>query len=151
MNSTSKDPTIITPRKLAFNAAKAAIAGIAFYVIYILVWPYISPITQIIPSFQQTLQSFLVIYTALFIIGELTSGTIYQYFFNAGRALFVIGYLLLSLGAGTVNGTFENVTFFIDLHVIMTMVILLSLLGLAKSALQMVNFLGQKAEFTAAL
>lgn len=151
MDNMNRDPTKITRRKIIFNAIKAAIMGIIVYAVYILALPYISPVTQIIPSFQKSVETFVAIYLVLLIVGELTSGTIYHYFFNTGRAVFVIGYLVLSLGSGTIMGTFENVAFFVDLRVVLTLGALLSLLGLAKSVLQMIDFLSQKAEFTASL
>jgi hypothetical protein len=38
------------------------------------------------------------------------SGTIYQHFFNAAKALFVISYLILSLKGGIMGVTFENMS-----------------------------------------
>jgi hypothetical protein len=151
MDSMNRDPTKITSRKLVCNAIKAVVMGVIVYTVYILAWPYISPVTQIVPSFQKSVETFVAIYLALLIVGELTSGIIYHYFFNTGRALFVIGYLVLSLGSGTITGTFQNVIFFVDLRVVLTLAALLSLLSLAKSMLQMINFLSQKAEFTTSL
>jgi hypothetical protein len=104
-----------------------------------------------IPSLQQTIETFVIIYLVLLIVGELTSGTVYHYFFNIGRALFVVGYIIVSLNAGVFSGTFENITFSVDLSLLLTFAALLSLVGLARSVLQTVSYLNQKAEYTAAL
>jgi hypothetical protein len=81
------------------------------------------------------------------IVGELASGTIYQYFFNVAKALFVIGYLIYSLGGGIFGMTFQNVNLMIDLRLFLAVATLLGLLGLAKSILQAVNYMSEKAEY----
>ena len=151
MDDKDRDPTKFTRRRLALNIIKAAAKGIIVYVIYYVAWSFISPIAQMIPSLQQTIQLFVMIYLVLLIVGELTSGTIYHYFFNTGRALFVIGYLIMSLKTGVLGGTFENLAFSVDLRLLLTFAVLLSLPNLAKSVIQTISYLNQKAEYTAAL
>jgi uncharacterized ion transporter superfamily protein YfcC len=134
-------------RGLVFRAVKALVKAIIFYVIYLLLWNVFAPISEFVPGFQQLVETFMIIYLVLMIIGDLSSGTIYQYFFNVAKALFVIGYLIVSLGGGIFGMTYESISLMIDLRLILAIAVLLGLLGLAKSVLQAVNYMSEKAEF----
>jgi hypothetical protein len=136
-------------RNFTFKALKATVKGILFYVIYFVLWMFLAPISEIIPGLQQMIETFVMVYIILMIVAELTSGTIFQYFFNVARALFVIGYLIFSLNGGILGLTFQNVNLMVDLRVFLAIATLLSLLGLAKSVLQAVNYMSEKAEYTA--
>jgi hypothetical protein len=135
-------------RNFTFKALKATVKGILFYLIYFVLWMFLAPVSEIIPGLQQLIETFVIIYIALMIVGELTSGTIFQYFFSVARALFVIGYLIFSLNGGILGLTFQNVNLMVDLRVFLAIATLLSLLGLAKSVLQAVNYMSEKAEYT---
>jgi len=80
------------------------------------------------------------------IIGDLTAGTIYQHFFNAAKSLFLIAYLMLSLGGGVFSLDIENVSLMIDLRFVLMISMLLGLLGFTKSVLQAITFMSEKAE-----
>ncbi|MEM3640334.1 MAG: hypothetical protein QXH37_00180 [Candidatus Bathyarchaeia archaeon] len=133
-------------RKIAFRALKTALKGVIFYTLYLVLLMFLAPATQIIPAFQQTIETFFMIYLALMIVGELTSGTILQHFFNTAKALFIILYLILALGSGIVNLTFQGLNVLVDIRIFLIIAMLLSLLGLAKSTLQAINYLGERAE-----
>lgn len=92
-------------------------------------------------------ETFVIVYITLMIIGDLASGTIFQYVFNVAKALFVIGYLIISLGGGIFGITFENINLMVDLRFFLAIAMLLSLLGLGKSVLQAVNYMSEKAEY----
>jgi hypothetical protein len=94
------------------------------------------------------IETFFMVYLVLMIVGDLTSGTIYQHFFNAAKALFVIGYMLLSLSGGVFGISFENISLMVDLRMFLVIAVLLSLLGLAKTVLQAINYMSEKAEIT---
>jgi hypothetical protein len=135
-------------RNFTFKALKATVKGILFYGIYFVLWMVLAPISELIPGFQQMIETFVIVYILLIIVGELTSGTIFQYFFNVTKALFVIGYLIFSLKSGIFGLTFQNVSLIVDLRVFLAIAMLLSLLGLAKSVLQAINYMNEKAEYT---
>lgn len=135
-------------RNFVFKALKATIKGVLFYVAYFLIWSFVSPITQVVPSIQQTVEIFVAVYIVLIIVGEFTSGTIYQHFFGAAKALFVIGYLILSLKGGIFEASYQNVDLMVDIRLFLTVAILLSLLGLSKSVLQAINYINEKAEYS---
>jgi len=135
-------------RNFTFKALKATVKGILFYGIYFVLWMVLAPISELIPGFQQMIETFVIVYILLIIVGELTSGTIFQYFFNVTKALFVIGYLIFSLKSGIFGLTFQNVSLIVDLRVFLAIAMLLSLLGLAKSVFQAINYMNEKAEYT---
>ena len=135
-------------RNFTFKALKATVKGILFYGIYFVLWMFLAPISEMVPGFQQMIETFVMVYIVLIIVGELTSGTIFQYFFNVAKALFVIGYLIFSLKGGIFGLTFQNVSLMVDLRVFLAIAMLLSLLGLAKSVLQAINYMSEKAEYT---
>jgi len=137
-----------TLRKYSFKALKATIKGVIIYAIYFILWTFIAPISQIIPNLQLMIETFVTIYIIFTIVEELTSGTIYHYFFNVGKALFVIGYLIGTLNGGIFGITFQNISLIVDLRIVLTIAMLLGLLGLAKSVLQTINYMSEKAEYT---
>ncbi|MFZ0966216.1 MAG: hypothetical protein WAN82_06270 [Candidatus Bathyarchaeia archaeon] len=131
-----------------FKALKATVKGILFYAIYFVLWMFLAPISDMVPGFQQMIETFVMVYILLMIVGELASGTIFQYFFNVAKALFVIGYLIFSLNGGIFGLTFQNVSLMVDLRLFLAIAMLLSLLGLAKFVLQAINYMNEKAEYT---
>jgi len=133
-------------QEIMLKALKATIKGVLFYGIYFILSIVLAPISEIVPSFQQTIETFVIAYIVLIIIGELTSGTIFYHFFNAAKALFVILYLIFSLKGGTVGTTYQNVNVIVDLRLFLVVAMLLGLVGFAKSVLQAINFLHEKAE-----
>jgi hypothetical protein len=132
---------------MTFRILKATVKAVLFYGIYYVLWMFLAPIVGMIPGFQQMIETFVIVYLILMIVGDLTSGTVFQHFFNAAKALFVIGYLILSLKGGIFGMTLENVNLMIDLRLFLMIAMLLSLLGLAKSVLQAINYMHEKAEY----
>jgi len=134
-------------RKYTFKAVKATLKGILFYLLYIVLWMmFLAPVATVLPGLQRMIETFVMVYVVLIIVSELTSGTIFQYFFDAVKSLFMIGYLIMALGGGTMSITMQNINLAIDLHVFLGIIMLLSLLGLAKAVLQAINFMSEKAE-----
>jgi len=124
---------------------KATIKAVIFYGIYFVLSMFLTPISEIVPSFQQTVELFVMVYISLMIIGELTRGTVFQHFFNTAKVFFVMLYLIFSLKRGIINIPFQNISLMIDLRLFMAIAMLLSLLGLAKCMLQAINYLNEKA------
>ncbi|MEM2118247.1 MAG: hypothetical protein QW386_04430 [Candidatus Bathyarchaeia archaeon] len=136
-------------KKFTFKALKATVKGVIFYVVYFVLWTmFLAQAAALVPGLQQIIEAFVIVYVILMIVGELTSGTIYRFFFDSAKALFVIGYLIFSLKGGVINFSFENINLLVDLRIFLSIAILLSLLGLAKSVLGAINFMSEKAEIT---
>ncbi|MBX5321167.1 MAG: hypothetical protein QHH12_02525 [Candidatus Bathyarchaeota archaeon] len=134
-------------KKFAFKALKAFLKSFLFYILYLFVWSFLAPITEFVPGLQQTVENFVIVYIALGVLGDLVADTVFQYFFSTAKALFVIGYLALTLNGGMLNLTYRNIALTVDLRLFLMVAILLSLLGLAKSMLQAISYMNKKAEF----
>jgi len=133
-------------RRITINVVKAIIKSVLFYMVYYFLWSLFAPASQFIPGLQTMFETFFVVYIVLMVIGELTAGTIYQYFFSAAKTLFVISYMIMSLGGGIIGMTYENISLLVDLRLFVVIAMLLGTLGLAKSVLQAINFMNEKAE-----
>nr|ADP09471.1 hypothetical protein E48-1C_26 [uncultured marine crenarchaeote E48-1C] len=132
--------------RFTMKALKATIKAIIVYGIYFILLSFLAPVSELVPGFQQTVETFVIVYILIMIIGELSAGTIYHHFFNAAKALFVIIYLIFSLKGGTVAMSLENFNLVADLRFFLIIAMFLSSIGLAKSVLQAIDFLNKKAE-----
>lgn len=135
-----KNPAILR------RALKATAEGAILYAVYFVLSQFLAPLSEFVPGFQQIVETFVTVYIILIIVVELTSGSILQHFFNAAKALFVIAYLMVSLGNGIFSLTFQGLNFVVDIHLFLIMAMLLGLVGLAKSVLQTMNYVNEKAE-----
>lgn len=133
-------------QKITFKALKAAIKGVFLYGVYFVLSMFLAPISEMIPGFQQIIEIFVIVYIILATFAELTSDTIFQYFFNTAKALFVILYVIFSFKSGVIGVTFQNVNLIIDLRAFLVAAMLLSLLGLAKSMFEAIDFLNAKVD-----
>ncbi|MBS7616310.1 hypothetical protein KEJ45_03835 [Candidatus Bathyarchaeota archaeon] len=137
---------IVFAKKIALRALKAFLKGFLLYIAYFVFWMFIAPIAEFVPSFQQVVENFFIIYVSLVIIGELVSDTVLQHFFNAAKALFVIGYLIISLNGGILNFAYSNVVLTVDLRFFLMAAVLIGLIGLAKCVIQAIEYMNNKAE-----
>jgi len=128
------------------RALIATIKGAILYAVYFVLSQFLAPLSQFIPGFQQIVETFVTVYIILIIIAELTSGSILQHFFNAAKSLFVVAYLIVSLGTGVLSLTFQGLNFVVDIHLFLVIAMLLGLVGLAKSVLQTIHYLNERAE-----
>jgi len=135
--------------------AKAAIKGVLYLVfLYVLPMFLVSQVSEVAPElfagYGQLLNLFVAVVIFFVVASELTSGTIFQHAFNIGKAIILIIFFLLALNGGIVslNLNLEGtpIGIWADLRIFLIMLITIDLLGLAKSILQAVNFLSEKAE-----
>lgn len=132
------------------RALKATLEGVILYAVYFFLSQFFAPLSEFVPGFQQIVETFVTIYIVLIIIAELTSGSILQHFFNAAQALFIIAYLMVSFRTGIFSLTFQGLNCVVDIHLFLVIAMLLGLLGLAKSVLQTINYLNERAELALA-
>jgi uncharacterized ion transporter superfamily protein YfcC len=135
-------------RKNIFKMLKTTIKVVIIGVIYVLLLQVLAPASVMIPGLQEIVATFVIVYVVLMVVGDLTSGTIFQHFFNGAKSLFVIGYLIFSLNSGILDYTFGNANLIIDVRLFLIVAMLLGLLGLAKSILQAINYVNEKVELT---
>jgi hypothetical protein len=133
-------------RKAIFTVAKTAIKTALVCVLYVIVSRLLEPVSTFIPNLQQMIQTFVIVYVVLMIISNLTSGTVFQHVFGAARCCFVMAYLIISSNSGIFDYTFGNLSLMVDLRLFLIIVMLLEILGMAKSVIQAIDFVSQKAE-----
>jgi hypothetical protein len=138
-------------KDVSFRVAKATVKAILVYLIYFLLVPMFAPLFELIPGFMESLEAFVIVYIMLMILGDLTAKTVFQYFFSTARALFFMAYLLLSMGDGVFNTSYENFSLTVNLTLFYTVAVLLSLLGFARTILQAINFMSERAEANSGL
>ena len=133
-------------RRITLKILKATIKAALLYGVYFVLSMFLAPISDVVPGFQQMVETFVTVYLFLMILGEITSGTVFQHFFGAAKALFVILYLIFSLNGGVITLYFHGAQLMVDIRLFLMVAILLSLLGFAKSVLQAISFLNEKAQ-----
>lgn len=133
-------------RNVAFRVVKATVKAVLVYLLYFFLAPLLVSIVGLVPGFAETLDVFVVVFVVLMVLGDLTERTVFQCFFGVARALFVVFYLVLSLGNGVISVTFENLSLSVDLTMLYAVATLLSLLGLVRAMLQTINFVNERAE-----
>lgn len=142
-------------RKMLPRIVRALIKGLLYFVfLYFVPMFFISQVSAFAPelfaSYGQLLDVFVAVVIFFVVASELTSGTIFKYAFNVGKAIILIVFFVLALNGGVVSLSlnFEgtNIGIWADLRIYLVILITIDLLGLAKSILQAVNFLSEKAE-----
>ena len=133
-------------RKTVFTIAKTAIKTAIVCILYVILSQVLAPLSPLVPGLQGMLQTFVIVYVALMIVSNLTSGTVFQHIFGAARCGFVMAYLIVSLNSGIFDYTFGSVSLMVDLRVFLVIMMMLEILGLAKSVILAIDFVSQKAE-----
>lgn len=138
------------------RVAKATVKGLLYLLLlYVIPMFFLSQVAGFAPQLSQDFQQRVAIFAAIAIFfavaTELTSGTIYQHGLNIGRALILIIYFVIALDGGILKMDLDviddqRVSLMADLRTYLMILISIDLLGLAKSVLQMVNFLSERTE-----
>lgn len=138
-------------RKMLPRVVKAVVKALLWFVlIYVVPLLLISSLSEVAPEFFSSLRQLLLLFAAInlfFLIAcELTSGTIFQHALNIGKALILMIFIVYALEGGVVSLDVENVHVLADLRIYLVMLLIIDFLGLAKTVLQAINFLSEKAE-----
>lgn len=133
-------------RKYILRALKITLKVIIISVIYVFLMRFLAPASILIPGLQEMITTFTVVYVVLMVVSDVTAGTILQHFFNGAKALFVIAYLIVSLNSGILNITAGSVNLIIDVRAFLIIIMLLGLLGLARSIMQAISFASERLE-----
>ncbi len=138
-------------KDISFRIAKATVKATLVYLIYFLLAPLLAPLFELIPGVMESIEAFVAVYILLMIISDIAARTIFEHIFRTARALFFMGYLLLSLGNGVISTTYQNFNLTLDLTAFTAIALSLSLLNVAASILQAINFMNDKAEADSSL
>jgi hypothetical protein len=133
-------------KDISFRVAKAAVKAILVYLLYFFLVPMLAPLFEMMPGFLESIEMFVAVYIVLMILGDITAKTVFQLFFTTAQALFFMGYLLLSMGDGVFSTSYESFSLTVNLTMFYTIAVTLSLLGFARTILQAINFMHERAE-----
>ena len=133
-------------KDISFRVLKATFKAIIIYLLYFLLTAILAPFLGFIPGLAQSIEIFVAVYIVMMILSDLTSKTVFQHFCNTAKALFVVAYLLLSMVNGILSTNYENVHLSVNLTLFFALGIMFSLLGFAKTILQAISFMCEKAE-----
>jgi hypothetical protein len=133
-------------RKLLPRVLKAVAKTVIVLVVFLVISQFFAPLEQIFPQAKTLIETYVMVYVAFVIAGELTKGTIYQFGLSMGKAFFFIGYTIYALNSGIITQTIQSITFSVNLEIFLIMVIFIGTLDFAKSLLQIINCMADKAE-----
>ncbi len=138
------------------RVAKAAIKGVIYFFLFYFIPIFaISQVSGFAPQLFEEFGQRATVFAALIIFfavaTELTSGTIYQHALNVGKALILIIYFVTALDGGVMKIDLDiiegqQISIVADLRTYLMILISIDLLALAKSVLQTVRFLSERAE-----
>ena len=137
------------------KVVKAVIKSV-FWLILMYVLPFLmfsslssalpAGVSNVLSPYEQIFGTFTIVIIFFVAASEITSGTIFQHMFNIGQALVLMVLIVISLEGGIIKIGFQNIQITADLTFYLVMLLTIDLVGLAKSVLQAINFLSEKAE-----
>jgi len=134
--------------KIAPRITKAMIKGLLWFLLLYMVPLFILSFggvpVDLFPESTQLLGMFAAITVFFVVVSELLSKTVFQHVFNMAKALVLMLFFLYALNGGFVAVNYGAIHILVDLRVYLAMLLTINLLGLAKSALQTLNFLSEK-------
>jgi len=125
---------------------KAGIKAVLTYIVYFIFMLLVQPFSEFIGQYSLLIDMFFMVIIAFTFLIELFSGTIIKYMIEFSRSLFVIFYFVASLNSGIIDVTMENVSIIVNLRFFLLMLVLINVIGMAKTVLSAVNFLHEKSE-----
>lgn len=136
--------------KLFPRVAKAALWGALTWAFAYYLPMLIFPIDLLPLGYSQFFHLFVGIVVFFAVVVKLFSGTIFEYAFSIARGLIMIIYFVVVLNGGILSLSISieetAVNLVVDLKAFLVILILVNLLGIAKSMLQATRFLAKKVE-----
>jgi hypothetical protein len=133
-------------RKLLSRVLRAVVKAMIVVIAFLVFSQFLGPLKQVYPGVIGLIETYVVVYVAFTVAGELTKGMIYHYGVNIGKAFFFIGYSIYALNKGTITETIQSVTLSVNLQIFLIMMIFIGTLDFSKSLLQMINYVADKTE-----
>jgi hypothetical protein len=140
-------------KNVAPRVLKSALWGFATFLMYYIAYQlFVLPILMFPELFSFQVQPIFFTFVALAVFFAVAiqffSGTIIQHMLGVARSLILMTFLIYALKGGiltlTENVGTQTLTIMIDFRLFLMMIILVSLLGLAKSIIQTINFLASE-------
>ena len=125
---------------------KAGIKAVLTYIVYFIFMLLVQPFSEFIGQYSLLIDMFFMVIIAFTFLIELFSGTIIKYMIEFSRSMFIIFYFVTSLNSGIIDVSMENVSIIVNLRFFLLMLVLINIIGMAKTVLSAVNFLHEKSE-----
>jgi len=137
-------------KKLIPRVLKAALWG-SFTFVYVYFLPRLMFPIELLPlEYSRLFYLFVGIAVFFTVMTKLFSETIFEHAFSIARALIMTIYFIVVLNGGIINLTMPmketTVNLVVDLKAMLVILILVNLLGIAKSVFQATRFLEEKVE-----
>jgi len=136
--------------KAAPRISKALVKGFVWFLLLYAVPMFIFSTAGIpvnlLPGYTQLLGVYAAIVVFSVVVAELLSKTVFQHAFNMAKAIVLMVFFFYSLNGGLVAVNLGTVHIMVDLRVYLAMLLTINFLGLAKNALQTLDFLSERAE-----
>jgi len=133
-------------RNLARRILKAGIKAALIYIVYFIFMLLIQPFFEFIGQYSLLIDMFFTVLIVFIFLTELFSGTIIKYMIEFSKSLFIIFYFVAALNSGIIDVSMENVSIIVNLRFFLLMLVLINVIGMAKTVLSAVNFLHEKSE-----
>lgn len=106
----------------------------------------LTSLNQFFPQADVIIEIYVGVYVVFMFLNDLTNGTIYQHILGMSKAFIFIGYTVYVLNNSIMTQTMRSITFSVNLQVFLFMIVLIGTLNFAKSFLQIINYVADKAE-----
>ena len=136
----------ISVKNIILRIFKAGFKAFLIYISYVVFLWLAEPICDLTGQYSHIIDIFFITVLIFTFVSEFSSGTIYHFIFSFSRELFVIFYFITVLNGGVVRINLENVEFAVNLQFFILVLILISILGIAKTMLGAIDFLNEKSE-----
>ena len=133
-------------RWLAWNAVKAIVKGVVGVLVLVAISKFTAPFSEVLPNYGLTFNFFAIFFILLMVASELFSGTIVCHVLNIAGSLLMMGYFLYAFSSSVIVINMENMAFMVDLRIIFSIAVMLSLVGFAKALLGLVGYLAENVK-----
>jgi len=135
---------------MAPRISKAVIKGfiwfLMLYTVPMLILSMSGVPVDLFPDYTELLGVYAAVTVFFVVAAELLSKTVFQHAFNMAKAIVMMVFFVYALNGGFVTVDFAAIHISVDLRVYLAMLLAINFLGLAKSALQALNFISERAE-----
>jgi hypothetical protein len=133
-------------RTLFSRTPKAVAKSLLVIILFLAFSQMLTSLNQFFPRADVLIEIYVGVYVVFMFLSDLTKDTIYQHVLGMSKAFIFIGYTVYVLNNSIITQTIRSITFSVNLQVFLLMIILIGTLDFAKSLLQIINYIANKAE-----
>ena len=119
---------------------------VLIYIVYFIFMLLVQPLFEFIGQYSLLIDIFFMVIIAFTFLTEFFSGTIIKYMIEFFKSLFIIFYFVGALNSGIIDISMENVSITVNLRFFLLMLVLINVIGMAKTVFSAINFLHEKSE-----